>query len=1299
MAKKIILIHGLGGTADRTWGEFPNFLDADMEIDFDVVSCGYESPPLWKIWDRAPSILNIANGVLTDIKARCDIESDEIILAGHSLGGVVVKKILLILHNKQALHKISKICFFDVPHDGSGFANVGKYISFRNRHLKSLARDSSELDDLNDQWVHSDLNNRLDIISIISANDDIVSSSSSKSIFRGHAVETINHVDHRSIVKPESTNSSSYLVFKKFILKKNSVARYKNPASRDIESWKRLERNHSYHYASDENREKDLASLKSALSLHGTAIRLTGASGLGKTRILLEAIDSDESIDSSSMLIFDAPGYDTTIKETVRSMVEDRADGVVIVENCNVDLHNHLAKEVNSAECSLRVITVGYANEEVDDSIHIILCPLKDEAIIQILSPILIGLNAGDVERVARFAQGYPLMATLIAEQYQKQGRLLGSIEKRSVVRKLVEGDRGLTDAEKEVLSACSLFDVFGTGDGAAREEAKFIAENVAGHNLMVFDRVIAVFTTRQIINRAGRYARVIPKPLALTLASEWWENTSYERQKLLIDTVPDSLMQSFCTQASYLDNQESVQRFSDRLFGGQSPFVKAEELLTERGSKLFRAFVEVNPESTSDALYRILTNLSHEDLLAIKGEARRNLVWALEKLCFHETIFERSSWCMLLLASAENENWSNNSTGLFSQLYRVNLSGTQARPYIRFKVLKRAIEVQQSEIDLIVLSALEQAISLYGGSRTVGAEYQGTQAPLEEWRAETWQEIFEFWQEAFDLILALLPRGELQSKKAMSIIGYSIRGFISHARIDMLDKAIRQVVSNHGRYWPEALDSIKNTFEYDSTGMTQNAKNALNSWLELMSPATAEIQEKLTILVVNPPWEHRKGDDDHYIDVAAENAKALAVELSNDAGKLMGHIDLLLIGEQRQSFAFGYQLALVSENVEFLLDGVLSRLASIEQANPQLVVGMYRALFERSPLLWQVYIDRLLGDQKLVPHYVSILRTGDIKKEHLDSLLLLIQNGCLAPDDANLLSFGRVTESIEPAVMARFCLKLAALEGRASWTALNIIYMYCFGSEGRTEELRNELKALVTGVQLHKDQYGASTDLHHWRDLAGKLLKERDLEFAILLAHQIIASCKYGFHHGDIWSCIKPLMLEIMKEYFGDLWPIFGNAIVQSKGMEKYWLQQILDRETSMVRNMPSVLSVIPIEKIVNWCEEFPDVGPRFVARCLSIFEVIGDIKQPTELFVTLLEKFGDDHHVTNELAANFGTRGWSGSLVPYLESDRSALSPLIEHESILVRLFVKELLARIELQISSESMRDEEQGFGADF
>lgn len=1296
MAKKIILVHGLGGTAEGTWGKFPEFLNADIDIDFNIITYGYESPPLWKVWMRAPSIVNIANGLLTDINARCDIENDEIILAAHSLGGIIVKKVLLLLENKQLRHKISKVCFFDVPHDGSGYANAGKYITIRNIHLKSLTRDSSELDDLNDQWIHSGLNNKLDIISIIAANDDIVSSSSSKSIFRDHAIETINGTNHLSIVKPENTNSSSYIVFKNFILKKNTASRYKTRASRDLEDWKNIERNHNYHYASDENRAKNLDSLIAALGASRAAIRLTGASGLGKTRLLLEAIEKSQTIDDSSVLIFNAPGYETEIKECIRSMVEDRADGLAVIENCSIDLHNHLAKEVNKTDCLLKLVTIGYSNEQVDDSIHIQLSPLTDDAIKQVLSPILIGMDPSDIDRVARFAQGYPLMATLIAEQYQKEGRLLGSIETSSVVRKLIDGDGGITEAEKSVLSACSLFDVFGTTEGAAGEEAKFIAENVAGSELRVFDRVISTFTRRQIINRAGRYARLIPKPLALTLASEWWEQTSYERQKQLIDNLPNSLMQSFCTQASYLDNQPSVQRFSDRLFGGGSPFVKAEELLTERGSKLFRAFVEVNPESTSDALYHTLSERTHKQLQAIDGETRRNLVWALEKLCFHSSVFEKSSWCLLLLASAENESWSNNATGMFSQLFRVNLSGTQAKPNIRFDVLKRAIDLNQPNIELIVLEALEQAISTHGGSRTIGAEYQGTKAPLEEWRPNIWKDVFDFWQQAFDLMLILLERGTPQKDKVLSIIGHSIRGLLSNGRIEMLDAAIRKIVSINGRYWPEALDSIKSTFEYASKGMSSESSAALNSWLSLLSPASAELPEKLKILVTNPPWEHRKGDDGHYIDIAAKNAKALATELSSNINELLPHLDSLLAGEQKQSFAFGYQLAHELDNFNNFLDHTLNCLSRIERANPSLVLGMYRGLFELSPSLWEEYINKLIENKNLAHHYPDFIRTGDIKKTHLDTLLELIQHGVLSANAANALSYGSVTECIEPNVIADFCLQLSKLGGQANWSALNVIYMYYFSNKDCIDSMRNELKTLVLSVPLHREQQHTASDLHHWQDLADKLLNQRDPEFAIALTNQLIDSSKHGLNHGDIWSYIKPFMLNLMKDYTDQLWPIFCDAIIQSKGMETYWLQQLLDRETGLASNLPSVLSAIPVESVIHWCSNQPSVGPVFVARCLSIFETVGEAQKPSELFIALLENFGNDKRVASELSANIASRGWSGSLVPYLESDKAALYPLIEHENPNVRAWVKNHISYIDLQITEELERDEEHGFG---
>ena len=1295
MVKKLILIHGLGGVADGTWGKFPDFLDKDNDLDFDIVSCGYESPALWKVWKRAPSILNIANGVLTDIKARCEIESDEIILAGHSLGGIILKKVLLLLQNKSIPHKIVKICFFDVPHDGSGYANAAKYLAFRNRHLKSLVRDSSELDDLNDQWISSGLNNSLEIMSIISANDDIVSASSSKSIFRELEVESINDVNHRTIVKPESTESSSYIVFKGFILKVNSISKYKNRASRDLDDWKSIERNHSYHYATDEKRANDLESLGDALKLDKAVVRLTGASGLGKTRLLLEAIDRSASIDDSCVLIFNAPGYHTTIRESVRSMVDDHVPGLVVVENCSVELHNHLAKEVNKTECLLKVVTVGYSDDQVDDAIHIKLSPLLDEAINELLTPILIGLNSSEVDRVARFAQGYPLMATLIAEQYQKEGRLLGSIENSSVVRTLMDGGGGITDAEREMLSACSLFDVFGTAEGLAGEEAKYIAERVAGSDIKTFDRVIKIFTGRQIINRAGRYARLVPKPLALTLASEWWEETSYDQQKQLIDTLPDSLVHSFCTQASYLDEQPSVKRFSDRLFGGQSPFIQAEELLTERGSKLFRAFVEVNPESTSEALYRVLTDFNADQLHSIGGNTRRNLLWGLEKLCFHANVFEKSSWCMLLLASAENEKWSNNATGMFTQLFRVNLSGTQAPPKIRFDVLKQAIKVRQPNIDMIVLEALDQSIRTQGGTRTVGAEYQGTKAPLEEWSPELWQEVFDFWRQAFDLMLELLERGEAQKEKVLYDIGQSIRGFVAIGRIEMMDAVIRKIVSTNGRYWPAALNSIKNALKHDSDGMRQEAVDALNSWLELLNPDAADLPEKLKILVTSPPWEHHKGDDGRYIDVAAENAKLLATELSGNIEELLPHLDLLLTGQQQQSYAFGYQLAHELTDLKQLLTFALERLMTIERPDSSLILGLYRGIFEQSPELWQENIDRLLTDENLVCHYPNFIRTGNVQKVHLDTLLQLIQSGVLSPDDANRLSYGSVIDGIQPDVVADFCLQLSKFGDQASWTALNVIYMYCFSHTDSICELRDQLKLLVSAVPLHKGEERAATDIHHWHELSEKLLKRRDVEFAVALTNQLIAASKHGLNHGDIWSYTKPLMFDVMHDYGDVIWPIFGDAIVQSDEMNRYWLQQLLTRETGLSGNVPSVLSVLPVENVIKWCAKHPDFGPVFVANCLNVFETINEKQQPSALFIALLENFGNDQKVASELNANMGTRGWSGSLVPYLESDKSALSSLVEHESSNVRRWVNDHIGYINRQITEESKRDEENDF----
>ncbi|NTU50058.1 MAG: hypothetical protein HGA87_04080 [Desulfobulbaceae bacterium] len=762
------------------------------------------------------------------------------------------------------------------------------------------------------------------------------------------------------------------------------------------------------------------------------------------------------------------------------------------------------------------------------------------------------------------------------------------------------------------------------------------------------------------------------------------------------MDSIPEGMIEGFCHQIERMDFHTNVKELCEKLCGPQRPFGQAEVILSDRGSRLFRSFVVVNPEATGAALYKVLSDRNSQQLSAIHGAIRRNLVWALEKLCFHSEIFPEAAWCMLLLASAENETYGNNATGMFAQLFSISLSGTAATPKARFDLLNRALELHQDSVDMVVLKALERAISTSGGSRMVGAEYQGNKAPLKEWKPIIWKDIFDYWQEAFNLLISLLERGKNQKEKVLSVIGQSIRGFVSRGRLEMLDSAINQIVAVNGRYWPAALESIKHTFEYDSGGMEKEAFEALNSWLQLLSPDEADLPEKLKILVINPPWEHHKGADGHYIDVASEHAKALGVEVAKDIEALMPHLDLLLQGEQRQSFSFGYQLALVLTDLRQLLKHSLEQLICADPANPSFILGIYSGISEKSHEQWQENIDELLADERLIRFYPEFIRTGNIRKLHLDKLLELIRSGAVSPNSANSLSYGSVTAGIDPTTMMEFCLSLAKLGDNASWTALNVIYMYCFGNKGSVGTLSDTLKQLVSSVPLHREHRGATTNTHHWHDLAEKLLKEPDEAFAIALTKQLIDACQHGLNHSDIWHYTKPLLLNLMREYGDKLWPVFGDAIVKAEGMELYWLQQLLDRENSFTNQLPSVLSVVPVESVISWCEEQSELGPSFVASCVNIFETIDEKQRPSDLFIALLVRFGDDERVISGLRANMVTRGWSGSLVPYLEADKAALSPLLENESDNVRLWVKDQIDYINREIDSESIRDEEREIG---
>jgi len=133
-----------------------------------------------------------------------------------------------------------------------------------------------------------------------------------------------------------------------------------------------------------------------------------------------------------------------------------------------------------------------------------------------------------------------------------------------------------------------------------------------------------------------------------------------------------------------------------------------------------------------------------------------------------------------------------------------------------------------------------------------------------------------------------------------------------------------------------------------------------LQSWLNLLDSKEAELPEQLQIVVIDPPWEHRKGEDGHYIDVASKNAMELATKVAGNVDELIPYLDKLLEGQQRQSYSFGLQLSRQLDNVDGLLKESYERLFKIDNYNLSFVLGIYGGIL-RSRLLFGMNMSQPL--------------------------------------------------------------------------------------------------------------------------------------------------------------------------------------------------------------------------------------------------------------------------------------------------------------------------------------------------
>lgn len=234
----VIFIHGLNGDPVTTWQStapkpqfWPNWLQSDFD-DLAIWTVGYEAPKTrWFPSKTAMAIQDRATNILELILTNSQLAEADIVLIGHSMGGLIIKQMLRTADSLAATRtdaanfrdRVRRVAFIATPHAGSGQAslmNTLRIVARPSAATEGLVRNSPTLRDLNlwyREWVVNRGITHLILVETRASKyvGTVVKADSSDP---GLATRPIPiDADHSSISKPATKNSDVYVHIKKLL--------------------------------------------------------------------------------------------------------------------------------------------------------------------------------------------------------------------------------------------------------------------------------------------------------------------------------------------------------------------------------------------------------------------------------------------------------------------------------------------------------------------------------------------------------------------------------------------------------------------------------------------------------------------------------------------------------------------------------------------------------------------------------------------------------------------------------------------------------------------------------------------------------------------------------------------------------------------------------------------------------------------------------------------------------------------------------------------------------------------------
>ncbi len=1025
--------------------------------------------------------------------------------------------------------------------------------------------------------------------------------------------------------------------------------------------------------------------------------RIWGDAGIGKTRLILEATKHD---DIKPLIIYCA-AENFVDSEIMHELLkpDNNFHSILILDECSEENKTYIWNKFKYSDSRIKIITITNEFEaSTGDIKYFNIPPLEDEQIIEIFSSH--GISPDIAHAYIELCDGSPRMAHVFAENISNEEKDKFQAPDTSNVwsRYLLGGDDP-SDVHVQnritVLRFISLFKKFGFG-GSLIEESKQIFGLITKLGVKIswdeFLNSIKKLQKRKILQ--GAYTLYItPKGLHLKLWLDWWDlnKSTFNYYEFTRDLSP-KLISWFAEMFVYARESEATLELTNELLGESGPFKDYELVESEDGSGFFFVLAQANPQAAINYLNKSIGKWSIEKLLAFKG-GRRNIVWALERIAVWKESFKDASMILLRLSVAENEDISNNATGVFADLFHTIGATTEVSGTERFEIIRSILNSGSKKEQEISLNACDRALTTGNTMRLIGPEYQGLRYPPKLWLPANWGEVERIFAQYWNLLIKYIIKTKHSLKsKALEILLSHIRSLARYKNmnkimLDSLDSILELPGINNRLILIRVIGLIK----YDSKKLPTDI---VENWRQFEKKLTGvDYHSKLIRYVSMDILEDEIDENGYRIDLVIPKLKELAEESLKDIKQFEGELNWLVKSEGRNCFKFGHELSLLDKDHQILKLLIEYQTRNSPDANDFLLGGYLNGVFIKNPDQRDSILESMAENKRIRNYIIGLIwRSGLTDRSGL-MVVELIKRGGVDYRLLNTFMYGSVLLPLSNEVFNEWLdYLLSANNYESGIIALNLAHDYYCRKEQRPEAAKNTVMNILlnNNLLIIPDNFDSTMLIFNWSSLA-KYFINKYPEYSIKVAEFIlqylgVKNTVFSNWHSEVLNVLYDLTVN----YNEIIWNIVTNILDDPHSRSSFYIEQWLEGMGLIDEDKKGSITLFPRELVYNWIDSSVENRVLFIASVIP--KCTDSDAWRDSYFREYLIKYFDYEGVDINLYLNLISGGYSGPSSSHYGNLKYSLLQIknIEDNKAVV-IWLHNSIERLEKEIKSAVIDEE--------